>query len=119
MVENPPIVSGKSTTNKNTHKNTNNGKNSPALTPFRGSLNIDHLIAPGPRRKRLEDAIEKMIGLELMPGFFKWLEADFMRDKTKLPIRVYTKKRQDILLLATNYLSLTAQGYTIDENSEV
>ena len=118
LVQNEPNVGTKRTTNKTISKNINNGEKSPTLTPCRGILNIDHLIEPGPRRKRLEDALEKRIGFELMPGFFKWLEADFMKDKTKLPIRAYSKKRQDILSLATNYLSLTAQGYNMDETPE-
>jgi len=109
-------------TNKTISKNRNNGENlpkeSPTLTPLRGGLNIDHILMPGTRRKRLEDSIEKILGFDLMPAFFKWLEADFMKDKTKLPIRAYTKKRQDILSLATNYLSLTAQGYNMDETPE-
>ena len=110
-------------TNKTISKNINNGENSPkespALTPLRGGLNIDHLIEPGTRRDRLEDSIERILGFELMPGFFKWLEADFMKDKTRLPIRAYTKKRRDILELAKLYLSQEALGYIINENSEV
>jgi hypothetical protein len=122
LVQNEPNVGTKRTTNKTISKNINNGENSPkktpALTPLRGGLNIDHLIEPGTRRKRLEDSIERIIGFELMPGFFKWLEADFMRDKTKLPIRAYTKKRQDILSLATNYLSLVVMGDRLGETTE-
>ena len=75
---------------------------------------------PGTRRKRLEDSIERIIGFELMPDFFKWLEADFMKDKTKLPIRVYTNKRQDIISLAKHYLSTVVmesrmEGQTIED----
>jgi hypothetical protein len=121
LVENPPIVSGKSTTNKNTYKNINNGENSPkespTLTPLRGGLNIDHILMPGTRRKRLEDSIEKIIGFDLMPAFFKWLEADFMKDKTKLPIRAYSKKRQDIISLAKHYLSTIVMADRLGETN--
>lgn len=109
-------------TNKTISKNINNGdkspKESPAPAPFRGSLNIDHLIEPGPRRKRLEDALERMIGLELMPSFFTWLEADLKKDAVNLPIRAYTKKRKIILELATNYLSLVVMGDRLGETTE-
>jgi hypothetical protein len=111
-VENPPIVSGKSTTNKNIYKNINNGENSPEEnthpTSYRRSININHLFVPGKRRDRLEDSAYRLLG-GFLPEFWEWLESTSMSNKAMLPLRLNQKIHQSTLQAALTFLDQRAQ----------